>query len=430
MVEIVGVEADSIANEIGLEKGDRLISINGKLMRDYIDFKYQTSDVFFILEVEKKNGEHWEIEVERNLEEKLGIIFNDIIFDNLMLCQNNCIFCFIQQQAPGLRKTLKLKDDDYRFSFLQGSFITLTNLNDLEFERIFKLNLSPLNISIHTTNPRLRERMMRNYKAGEILNHLRRLKEANINFNAQIVLCPGLNDKKELDKSINDLSLFRPNIISLGIVPVGLTKYRKGLYPLKKYDAKMAKNLLTQISLWQKKIMHNDSNWVYAADEFYYLADKDIPSYEEYDGFPQLENGIGLSRLMWNKFKKLENTLPKRVKYNKVTIITSVLGKKALKPVIKRLLKIEGLFIDLISIKNYFFGLDVTVTGLLTAGDIIHTLKNKKVSNKIILPKIAINDKGYFLDDLNLEDIKKEFPDKDFYIKGDIQGILEVLIGD
>lgn len=430
MVEILDVEPGSIAAELGLAKGDKIISINGQPLRDYIDYQYETAENYFTLEVKKVNGEYWQLEVEREPGEELGIIFDGIIFDRLKLCRNNCLFCFVKQQPSGMRDSLLLKDDDYRFSFLQGSFITLTNLSEEEFARIIALKLSPLNISVHTTDLDLRVRMMKNPEAGRIMEQLRRLAGAGIRFNTQVVLCPGFNDQDKLDRTIEDLISFYPSIISLGIVPVGLTKYRDGLDKLRGYDREGAREVLKQIKSWQEKVRGlYGENFIYCSDEFYLLAGEELPLYEEYNGFPQIENGIGLTRLLWYEFEKLKPSLPPRVGEKSIAIVTGVLGAEVFKPIKKRLDLIEGLNLEIIPVENSFFGESVTVTGLLTGSDIIKGLAEKEeLPDQIIIPGITLNEEGKFLDDLTLRDLEERFPEKEFFLCCDIGDVLEVIV--
>ncbi len=427
MVEISGVQVGSIADEMGLSTGDKLIGINGQPINDYIDYQYGIAADSFVLTIEKKDSQLWDLEITRYPNEKLGIFIDGIIYDQLKSCTNNCLFCFVKQQPEGMRETLCLKDDDYRFSFLQGSFITLTNLSKTEIERIIRLNLSPLYVSVHTTNPSLRIKMMKNPKAAKIMDQLSLLAENGISFHTQIVLCPGYNDGNELDKTINDLISLYPQILSIGIVPVGLTDFRDNLSYLERYDNKGAEFVIDQISNWQQRFKNQyDESFLYLSDEFYFLAQRDIPKYDHYNEFPQIENGIGLTRLFYNEFSRLN--LPIKTNNKTVGIITGVLGNKALKPVMKKLKKIDNLTIYTIPVINNFFGKSVTVTGLLTGEDIIETLNNNKDKpNIIILPRIIFNNNGNMLDNLTINNIKNEFPSIDFYLAGNMKEVLEVL---
>lgn len=427
MIRISAVEPGSIADELEIKPGDYLLSIDGKKIRDYIDYQYGVAADFFVLMVQKADGEVWEFEIEKDADENLGLLFDNIIFDGLKLCKNNCIFCFVKQQPRGMRSTLLLKDDDYRFSFLQGSFITLSNLKEEEFERIVELKLSPLYISVHTTNPVLRVEMMKNPRAGRIMAQLKYLAEQGIAYYTQLVLCPGYNDGPELDRTISDLLSLYPHVLSIGVVPVGLTRHRFNLTEIESYTHLSAKKTLEQVREWQRKIENlYGRNFLYAADEFYFLANESIPQLEDYHDFPQLENGIGLTRFLWEEFSGL--FLPERVRAKTVGVITGILGNEALSPVISKLQEIPGLEINTISVQNDYFGSSVTVTGLLTGQDIREKIKDLRDKPEyIIIPDIVLNSEGVFLDDLSSEDLKNEFPELKIYFVANLQEMLEVL---
>ncbi len=430
MIEVKNIKPNSTADKLGLEADDRILAVNDKEIKDYIDYNNAVADFQFKLKVKKQNGNIIEYEVERKYDEILGIEFDEIVFDGLNKCKNKCIFCFVDQQPPDLRHTLNIKDDDYRFSFLQGSYITLTNLEEKDLERIVKFNLSPLNISVHTTDPKLREYMMKNPKAGEIINQLDYLSKNGIDFNTQIVLCPDINDKEKLNQSINDLSGYFPNILSLAVVPVGLTKYKNK--KLRTYNHKEAEEVIEQIENWQKKIKQKyGENFLYAADEFYLLADLDIPNYDHYNEFPQLENGVGLTRLFRDHYYDIKDKYIDKIYENeqqkKFHLITSVLGKKAIKPVIKDMNdSFNSININIEAIENNFFGPTVTVTGLLTAQDIEKKIQSIRGKN-IILPGITLNDNEMFIDEVNKKELINKFPDKNIYVCNDIKDIMEVL---
>lgn len=428
MAKIAEIRPGSAADRVGLKPGDNIIAVNDEPLRDYIDYRYLTAESKFTLLVEKNNGKKVKVNIARKYGEDVGIVFDEIIFDQLKVCNNNCIFCFVTQQPPGMRQTLCLKDDDYRFSFLQGSFITLTNLSEKEFQRINRLNLSPLNISVHSTCPELRSRLMGNPGAGDILSHLDRLAGAGICFNTQVVLCPGLNDGRELDRTVRDLKQYYPYLISLGVVPVGLTKYRNS-EKLRSYDAAGSKKVLEQISDWQERLSREcGENWLYAADEFYLLAGRKIPSYEHYDNFPQIENGVGLTRHFWQELTDIESRIPVEVyPERKLTVVTGELGSRPLQPVVARFNQIHGAAVEVLSVANNFFGPEVTVTGLLTGRDIIKSLNKTGLQGEIILPGVAINEEGLFLDDLSVKDIEKETAVEKIHVCQDIEDMVEVL---
>ncbi len=427
--EYCRIDPDSLAARKGIEAGDKIIKINGQPVRDHIDYLYLTADEEFEIFYEKMNGSLKKALIKRKPEDNLGINLDGIIYDQLKSCQNKCVFCFIDQQPEKLRPTLLLKDDDYRFSFLQGSFITLTNLTKKELKRIIELKLSPLNISVHTTNPDLRIKMMGNKNAGKILELLSELAQNGIEFNTQVVLCPKINDGQELDRTINDLLEFFPELISIGVVPVGLTKYRKNLFKLTTFEKEGSYHVLKQITKWQQKIEKEyGQNILYASDEFYLTTGERIPSYQEYHGFPQLENGIGLTRLLWNELKEIEPLLPKQVENKNIGLITGRLGKLALRPVIERFRKIKGLDVSPLTIRNYFFGETVTVTGLITGQDIIKGLYElNRLPKIVIIPTVMLNDNHLFLDNFKVEDIQYKFPDIDFRVCNNLKELVEVL---
>ncbi|RCW51459.1 MULTISPECIES: DUF512 domain-containing protein [unclassified Halanaerobium] len=431
MVKIKKIDPESTAAEEGIKIGDKIISINGKKIKDYIDFLYETSEPYIELMLKKENGDIVKKEIYRKAGQPFGIEFDKIVFDGLKQCTNDCIFCFVKQQPSGMRESLNQKDDDYRFSFLQGSFITLTNLNDQEINRIIEKRLGPLNISVHTTNPKLRVKMMKNPDAARIMELLKLFKENDIEFNTQIVLCPNYNNSEELDHTISDLINLYPHILSIGIVPVGLTKYRDGLTDLRTLTEKEMDYALQQIKSWQKRLINNYGmrNFIYAADEFYLNTDSKLPGYEEYHDFPQLENGIGLTRLLWDELDELEEKIPKKIgKKTNIILITSELGYKALKKVLKRLNKINNLDIEAAVVKNEFFGEDVTVTGLLTAKDIKNTINNlNKKYDKIILPEVIFNDDEIFLDNISFTEFRNDIKKYRIEKACDIKALLEVI---
>src|SRR5690554_4932050 len=429
MAEIIDVEPDSLASRKEIKPGDRIIKINNKPLHDYIDYLYQSADQEIKILVKKQNGTYENIFIKKKSGEQLGIIFKDIVFDKLFLCQNKCVFCFVDQQPDNLRETLLVKDDDYRFSFLQGSFTTLTNLSDKDLKRIIELRLSPLNISVHTTNPELRIMMMGNKRAGKIKNILTIFADNGIQFNAQIVLCPGINDGYELERTVKELLDFYPKLLSIGIVPVGLTKYRNGLVKLKPYDKAKAQEVLAQINALQKMISkETGNNLLYAADEFYLLSDQKIPFYEHYNDFPQLENGIGVTRLFWHELKEIETEIPDTVTKMNIGLLTGHAGEFALQPVINRFKKIKGLKISSIPVDNYFFGDSVTVTGLITGQDIINKLEDYPgIPDNLIIPEIMLNENKLFVDNLSISDIKKSFTEININTCYSLVDLLEVI---
>ncbi|MBS3810272.1 MAG: DUF512 domain-containing protein [Halanaerobiales bacterium] len=432
MVYIKNIKKESTAAKIGLEAGDQLISINGKKIKDYIEYNDFISSYNFQMEVKKRNGSIKKYDIKRTYDEEMGIEFEGIVFDGLKKCTNKCIFCFIDQQPDNLRATLNLKDDDYRFSFLQGSYITLTNLDMIDFKKIVKYHMSPLNISIHTTDPELRKYMMKNPRAGNIIKDLDYLTENGIDFNAQIVLCPGINDGKKLDESIQSLAKYFPNILSLSVVPVGLTKYKNK--KLRTYTSQEAENIVNQINNWQKILKDKyGENFLFASDEFYLMSKIDIPSYRSYNNFLQLENGVGLTRIFRDQYQKIKDdfidSIKKKKNNEEYVLITSLLGKKAIKYIIDDIN--ESLFninIEIKIVENKFFGETITVTGLLTAQDIGERISGISAKN-IIIPSITLNEKGLFLDQVSIDNFKNDFKNKNIFVCDNIKDIMEVLKG-
>lgn len=407
---IENVKKDSIAEEMGIETGDIILSINGNEIKDIIDYKFNISDDYIVVEILKQNEEIWELEIEKDYDEDIGIEFTNPLIDRAKSCRNKCIFCFIDQLPKGMRKTLYFKDDDSRLSFLQGNFITLTNMSDEEINRIVKYRISPINISVHTTDPELRVKMLNNKNAGNIYDRLRKLNEANIDMNCQIVLCPGINDGERLDRTINDLFDFYPNISSVAIVPVGLTKFREGLFNLGTFDKESSHEFLNYIEKKQKGFLNNvGSRFVFASDEFYILDGREIPEYDEYEGFPQIENGIGLMRRLkeevTNELEKveLEYLIPK-----KFTIATGVLAYDFMRSLSKQVTdKISNLNIEVIQIKNKYFGESITVTGLITGTDLIEQLKDKNIGDGLLITKSMLRSgEDVFLDDVTIKDVE------------------------
>ena len=299
------VQDGSIAQELELVPGDILLTVNGQPVEDIFDYRYLMNEEFVVLEVEKANGEIWELEVEKEYEEDLGITFEKDLMDDYRSCSNHCIFCFIDQMPPGMRDTLYFKDDDSRLSFIQGNYVTLTNMSDHDIDRIIRYHLEPINISIQTMNPELRCKMLHNRFAGDALKKLQKLYDAGITMNGQIVLCKGVNDGKELDDSIRKMSAYAPVLQSVSVVPVGLTKFREGLYPMEQFQKEDALEVLEIIHSWQKKMMDQYGiHFIHASDEWYILAGKDLPLEESYDGYLQLENGVGMMRLLLDEVKE------------------------------------------------------------------------------------------------------------------------------
>ena len=401
----------SIAEEMEIEPGDYLVSINDEEIKDILDYKFQIFDEYITLVIEKKNGEEWDLEIEKEANEDLGIIFPEQLIEKPRSCANKCIFCFMDQLPDKVRNTLVFKDDDFRLSFITGNYVTLTNSGYKDLDRIIRYHLSPINISVHATDPEVRSMMLNNKTAYKVMEYIKYLTEHDIKINAQIVLCPNINDGKVLDKTIKELSEYAPNLQCIAIVPVGLTKYREGLYPLTVFDKERASRTIDQINGWQAKFREKYGfNLVYLADEFYVKAEREIPEFKDYDDFPQLGDGIG----MLAYFKKNFDSYLKRFKPKKVNKVVSIASGKIVYNFMRARMdelekKFEGLKINLYPIENTFFGPEITVTGLITGGDLITQLKDKELGEYLILcGDMLKDDADIFLDDVTLDEVKEK----------------------
>ena len=408
------VQDGSIAQELELVPGDILLTVNGQPVEDIFDYRYLMNEEFVVLEVEKANGEIWELEVEKEYEEDLGITFEKDLMDDYRSCSNHCIFCFIDQMPPGMRDTLYFKDDDSRLSFIQGNYVTLTNMSDHDIDRIIRYHLEPINISIQTMNPELRCKMLHNRFAGDALKKLQKLYDAGITMNGQIVLCKGVNDGKELDDSIRKMSAYAPVLQSVSVVPVGLTKFREGLYPMEQFQKEDALEVLDIIHSWQKKMMDQYGiHFIHASDEWYILAGEELPEEESYDGYLQLENGVGMIRLMLEEFEdalaRLEEpeALENRILKGTYSSVTGQIAYPYIRRMADRLMeRFPEVKIQVFPIRNDFFGERITVTGLLTGQDIIAQLKGRDLGEILYLPEnILRSGERVLLDDITVEDL-------------------------
>lgn len=425
----------SIAEELGIEPGDKLLQINGHEILDVFDYHYGLNDEELVLLIEKPDKSQWEFEIEKELDEDLGIEFEDGLMDSYRSCTNKCIFCFIDQMPPNMRETLYFKDDDARLSFLQGNYITLTNLSDEDIDRIIYYKLSPINVSIHTTNKELRKKMLNNRFAGDALDKLERFYDNNITMNAQIVLCKGVNDGKELEKTIEDLSKYIPVMHSLSIVPVGLTKYRQGLSELDKFLPEDSKEVIDIVNKWQKICLKEyGTRFVYASDEWYLNAGLEIPPEEDYEGYLQIENGVGMIRSFVEEFKdeysKIEVDGNNKNIEKEISLVTGVLAT----PVIKELVnevnkKFPKINVNVYTIQNEFFGKDITVAGLITGQDIIGQLKDKELGETLLLPSALLkHGETILLDDLTVDDIEEALKVKVTIVNDDGKSFLLSII--
>lgn len=428
--EITSIKENSIAEEIGLEIGDALVSVNGKDINDIIDYKFLITDEFVVLDILKqKENEVWTYEIEKEYDEDLGLEFATSIMDNAKSCFNNCVFCFIDQLPKGMRKTLYFKDDDSRLSFLQGNFVTLTNMKDADIDRIIEYKISPINISVHTTNPDLRVKMLKNRFAGNIMERLRKLSKAGITMNCQIVSIPGINDGKELTKTVKDLYEFYPSIRNIAVVPVGLTKFRDNLEKLEMYNKQTAAEILNLASELQNNFMQNIGEpFVRLSDEFYVIADIDVPNREFYGDFEQLEDGVGMIR----HFRDAINETISQLNPNVSGKISLICGDSAFKELEKAAKLINSknykLQVNVIKVINEFFGSTITVSGLITGTDIINTLKTQQSGDYIIIPNNMLK-KGedIFLDDVTLVDLQQKLNKKVIVCNYEGDNLIEVI---
>ncbi|MDQ2087727.1 DUF512 domain-containing protein [Herbivorax sp. ANBcel31] len=411
-VSIKDVSEESIAKELGIVKGDKLLSINGNEINDIFEYRFLTTSPEVILEIQKENGEIWEIEVEKDEYEDLGIEFEDLMLDDTKSCKNKCIFCFIDQMPKGMRETLYFKDDDTRLSFFMGNYVTLTNVDYNDIKRIIKYKMSPINVSVHTTNPDLRVFMLNNKTAGDVMRKIKMLVDEGVEVNCQIVLCRGINDREELDRTISELGSLYPGLKSISVVPVGITKYRESLYQLKPYDSSSSIEVINQVESWQMKFWEKyRSRIVYLADEFYIMAGVDMPSYESYEDFLQIENGVGLVSVMMNEFYTYLKEINIALKNTRrISIATGVSPYKYIKKMTDVLeSKYSNLSIDVYKIKNDFFGNNVTVTGLITAKDLINQLSGKELGEELLISRSMLRSgEDVFLDDYSLETLEKK----------------------
>ena len=440
------VTPGSIAEEMEIEAGDVLVSINGNEIEDVFDYHYMVNDEYLEVLIRKADGEEWELEIEKEYNEDLGIEFENGLMDDYKSCTNNCIFCFIDQMPPGMRETLYFKDDDSRLSFLQGNYITLTNMKDKDLDRIIHYHLAPINISVQTTNPELRCMMLHNRFAGDALKKIDRLYEAGIQMNGQIVLCKGVNDGEELERSIRDLTKYLPYMESVSVVPVGLSKYRDGLYPLEPFTKEDAIEVIETIEKWQNICMEeHDMHFVHASDEWYMLAERPLPEENSYDGYLQLENGVGMMRLLMNEFiDALEDAKDAEHKedmmtvlkeefdgHHKVSLVTGRLAAPFLREMAEAFMKeFPGYEVEVVDIRNDFFGEQITVSGLITGQDLLAQTKERNLGNVLAIPCNMLRmGERVFLDDVTVEDVENALQVPVLIVKSSGFALLEAMFG-
>lgn len=446
---ISAVVPGSIAQEMEIEPGDVLLSVNGQVPVDIFDYRYLMNEEEILVLIRKRSGEEWELEIEKEYEEDLGLEFENGLMDDYRSCRNQCIFCFIDQLPKGMRDTLYFKDDDSRLSFLQGNYITLTNMKDHDIERIIRFKLAPVNISVHTTNPKLRCEMLHNRFAGEALKKIDRLFEAKVPMNGQIVLCRGINDGAELERTIADLANYLPVMESVSVVPVGLSKFRDGLYPLEAFDAETAAEALDIIERWQERLYAKWGNhFIHASDEFYILAGRKLPEDGRYDGYPQLENGVGMLRLLEcevsEALKEAERADKEQEQQTgdfgeadaagRAEILSVATGELAYPYLKRQIEKITGQYphkqVHVYAIRNDFFGERITVAGLLTGQDVIAQLTGKELGERLLLPICMFRSgEEVFLDDITRMQVQNTLQVPVNIVKSGGRDLLNAILG-
>ncbi len=416
---ITRVLPGSIAEEIGFEPGDRLVAINGTHPRDLIDYQFLCADDLLDLEVMDAAGILHHVEIEKDYDDDLGLEFETALFDGLIQCNNRCPFCFIDQQPPGKRQTLYLKDDDYRLSFLYGSYLTLTNLSEREWERIARLRLSPLYVSVHATEPEIRSRLLKNPRAGQILDQLRWFQTHGLQLHAQVVVCPGINDGDHLQQTLLDLAHFHapapgdedsdiPTVLSVAVVPVGLTRFRPAEDELVAVTPELAARTIAQVQALQQTFEQRyGSPVVWLADEWFLIAGQPLPSASHYQDYPQIGNGVGSIRQFLQQFQAAAHRLPSQVTPPRT--LTWVVGnavEQAFQPIVDRLNQVQGLTIHMAALRSGYWGQSITVTGLLTGEDLLQGLAGRILGDGILLPSVMLkHDDARFLDDMTVEEV-------------------------
>ncbi len=438
------VAPDSIAEEMEIEQGDVLLAINEQEIKDVFDYRFLIQDEYIEVLVRKPDGEEWLLEIEKEFDEDLGLEFENGLMSEYRSCSNKCIFCFIDQMPPGMRETLYFKDDDSRLSFLQGNYITMTNMTDKDFDRIIKMQLAPINISVQTTNPELRCKMLNNRFAGEKLKYLDMLYEGQVEMNGQIVCCKNVNDGDELKRSIDDLSKYLPFMRSVSVVPAGITKYRDGLFPLELFTKEEAGAVIDLIESRQQEFYETFGlHFIHASDEWYILAEREFPQEERYDGYLQLENGVGMMRLLMEEFAKGWEELltqEKRCKQlaemeRSLTLVTGKLAYPTLRSFSQTVMEqFPKIHINVVAIRNDFFGETITVSGLITGQDLIAQLKEQKESGQqlgdtLLIPSNMLRTgEEVFLDDVTVTDLERELSICVKAVESEGQYLVEALI--
>lgn len=434
------VDEGSIAWEMEIEPGDILLKINGEEIEDIFDYQFMIQEEYIEVLVQKPDGEEWLLEIDKDEQEDLGIEFENGLMDDYRSCHNKCIFCFIDQMPKGMRETLYFKDDDSRLSFLQGNYVTLTNMSEHDVNRIIKYHLGPINISFQTMNPELRCMMLHNRFAGDALKKVDLFYEAGIEMNGQIVLCKGINDGRELDFSIRELTKYYPCLQSVSVVPVGLSKYREGLYPLEPFTKEDAKEVIGLIKKWQDYMYEKyGMHFIHASDEWYLLAEEELPTEDRYDGYLQLENGVGMLTLLKDEFKEAMQTAVHQKKLyrdlsdgktRRLTLATGKLAYRTICDLAAQMMKaFEWLDLNVVAIRNDFFGERITVSGLLTGQDLIAQLKDLPLGDKLLLPQNVLRSgENYFLDDITVPQLEEALQVRVDIVKSSGQDFVETVL--
>lgn len=429
---IKNVLPGSIAEEMEICPGDILLEINGKQIEDVFDYHFLVNDDFLTVVIRKPDGEEWELEIEKEYSDDLGISFESNLMDGYRSCSNKCIFCFIDQMPKGMRDTLYFKDDDARLSYLQGNYVTLTNMSEQEARRICYYRLSPINISVHTTNPELRCKMLHNRFAGDKLKLLDLFYESELEMNGQIVLCKGFNDGKELDRSISDLEKYLPYMQSVSVVPVGLTDYREGLEKLEPFSKEDSEKVIDQIEAWQEKLYKKHGRrMIFASDEWYIVAGREFPEEEVYEGYMQIENGVGMCRSLITEFENELDTEKGDDRKYTVSLATGVSATglmKRLAGLVKT--KFPNVEINVYTIINDFFGHNITVAGLITGRDLVNQLKGKQLGERLLLPSSVLRSgEDVFLDDMTTGEVFNALQTKLRIVKSSGRSLLDAFLG-
>lgn len=431
---ISAVEEGGIAWELGVESGDVLLSIDDNEIEDIFDYQYYTNEEVLTVLIRKPDGEEWELEIEKEYEEDLGLDFGEGgLMDEYRSCRNKCMFCFIDQMPKGMRDTLYFKDDDSRLSFLQGNYVTLTNMSDYDIDRIINYHLEPINISFQTMNPELRCRMLHNRFAGEALKKVDRLYEGGIHMNGQIVLCKGINDGEELEYSIRELTKYAPLLESVSVVPVGLTKYREGLYPLEPFTKEDAKKVLETIHKWQNILYEQYGlHFIHAGDEWYILAEEELPAEESYDGYLQLENGVGMVRLLLDEFSEALEECSGDEREMEISLATGKLAYPYMSSLIEEMnRKYPNVKVHLYWIRNNFFGDMITVSGLVTGQDLTAQLQGRELGERLLLPcSMLRSEEDVFLDDVTVAEVEETLQVKVDIVKSSGRDLLNTLLNE